>query len=106
MSTTVESTVEIRPYEKRLEGVQATKELVDLWKECYTQVQFGSSTTSRSGGSSGKIQKSLTVKDALRILKENPHPNQGPQFVPIHVLQALDVLLGDETDKLEKALKQ
>lgn len=88
-----ESVQAIGSYQKKLEGVQVTAALLQLWKECYTHVQLKQSAP-----------KSYP-KDALSILKENQSPHQDPKWVPIDVIQALSALV-DDTSVLEKALEQ
>lgn len=89
-----------RFYEKKLEGLEPTEELVRLWRDGYSKVQF-----KNTSDENGKVGTKLTRKEALRVLEENCHPNQNPKYVPIRVLQALEVLVDDPTE-LNRALRK
>ena len=98
-TTTTSTTVDKVPqYEKKLEGVQATNALLQVWKECYLHVDTGIDKYSLSGGP-------LTTKEAIRALKDSDqHPNKNPQWVPLNVLKAMEVLVKDNSS-LERALE-
>jgi hypothetical protein len=99
MSTTATVTTAMPYYKKTLEGVQVTDDMLRLWKECYSQVQSG--VGSDSSNSKGELSK----KQSIRILKDAPHPNQNPQWVPIDVVRAMQVLSADSS-VLEQALQR
>eukprot|EP00934_Nitzschia_sp_Nitz4_P009182 Nitzschia sp. Nitz4//scaffold48_size128905//52671//53462//NITZ4_003595-RA/size128905-processed-gene-0.82-mRNA-1//1//CDS//3329552967//9172//frame0 len=82
-------------YQKKLEGVKVTEELLSSWKECYAQVQLNLP----SGGDSQQ------KKDALATLKDHQSPHDDPNWVPIKVIQALHVLVQD-SDMLDRALQR
>lgn len=87
-------------YNKKLEGVQTNDDLLRIWRECFSKAQFNSS----NDDSNASLHQKMTKKEASKILKENHHPNQDPKWMPIQVVQALEVLVEDSTD-LNEALK-
>lgn len=100
MSTTTTTVETTPPYEKKLEGVHATDALVQIWKECCLEVHSGSSSSDSSAAAG-----LLTKKEAIRILKDSPqHPNKNPQWLPLNVLNAMEVLVKD-VSALERALE-
>ena len=81
-------------YKKRLEGVKLTDELLRLWQDCYSKVQFG---------------ESRGRKEAAKVLREQGSPHKNPRFIPIDVIKAIHSLLGEEKAvlaSLERALQK
>lgn len=98
--TEITATVEKIPfYEKKLEGVHPTDSLLQIWRECCLQGHSG--RTQSDSSAAGK----LTKKEAIRVLKDSPqHPNKNPQWLPLNVLKALEVLVEDKSS-IERALE-
>ena len=81
------STIAKTSYHKKLEGVSINPALLQIWKDCYALA----GTNSSSG-------------QAVKVLQENTNPNENPQLVPLHVIQALESMVKDK-DSLERALE-
>jgi Endoplasmic reticulum-based factor for assembly of V-ATPase len=101
MSATITTTTDIaaaplQSYKKKLEGVSVNTAILEIWKECYSNVHVGHSLVSVAGN----IQK----KQAMQVLKEGPHPNQDPKYVPLKIVSALHTLV-QGADSLDKALE-
>jgi len=96
-TTTIDATAvsPLPTYDKKLEGVRVNTALLEIWKEFYSKVQVGDSTLSVGGN----IQR----KAAIQILKDGPHPNQDPEYVPMKIISALETLVPSR-DTLDKAL--
>jgi hypothetical protein len=106
VTTTETTTSTTLTYTKKLEGVELTEELLRLWKDCYSQVQFDDGRLSKSK-SKGGVQGGASQKEAAKIVKERENPNTDPQWLPIDVVRAMQVLLdGDSSSSLEEALQK
>jgi hypothetical protein len=98
-TTTETTTIEKAPvFDKKLEGVHVTDALLQIWKECCLQANSGG--TKSGSSAAGQLSK----KEAIQVLKESPqHPNNNPQWIPLNVLKAMEVLVKDSSS-LERAL--
>jgi hypothetical protein len=83
-------------YLKKLEGVSVNAAILEIWKDCYSSVHVGNSSAIAAGN--------LHRKEAMQILKDGPHPNQDPEYVPLTIVSALQTLVPGK-DALEKALE-
>ncbi|VEU36383.1 unnamed protein product [Pseudo-nitzschia multistriata] len=115
ISTELKSDVKITgkaPYKKRLEGINASPALYDLWKSAYsTHV-----TTKKDSSVEDSFRASATPStktEAIDVLRNAGDPSKikrkknKPAVVPIRVLQSIRLLLplaGEESSSLDSAL--
>ena len=70
--------------------------ILEIWKDCYSKVNVGHSLASATGNNQ--------QKEAMKILKDGPHPNQDPKYVPLTIVSALHTLV-ERKESLDKALE-
>jgi hypothetical protein len=70
-----------------------TPALLQIWKDCY-ELAIPSQT----------LKNDDRLGQAIHLLQESANPKEDPQFVPIHVIKALESLVKDK-DALEQALE-
>jgi Endoplasmic reticulum-based factor for assembly of V-ATPase len=95
-TTTKNATAPLQSYKKKLEGVTVNTAILEIWKDCYARVNVGHSLASAAVHN--------PQKDAMKILKDGPHPNQDPKYVPLTIVSALHTLV-ERKDSLDKALE-
>ena len=95
-TTTKNATAPLQSYKKKLEGVTVNTAILEIWKDCYSKVNVGHSLASATGNNQ--------QKEAMKILKAGPHPNQNPKYVPLTIVSALHTLV-ERKESLDKALE-
>lgn len=107
-SATAKQTTTAPNYKKRLEGINANKVLLDLWKDAYsTHVRISSGADS----SSAPIATPHSETEAIEVLRKAGDPSKlkkkknKPIVIPIRVIQSIRLLVSlSAQESLDRAL--